>query len=538
MSTLLFSMGRMVRLILMTMFLGHSVPASHLAPLGVVAASAAPARPAKPAKPTPPADAADQADPSSTGENDVNIHIGKAGVIVDTDSGRKHVRVPGITISTDDNGDQPGFLGVDGHRVDETIREALGISSGVVLDEVVAGSSAYRAGLRRGDVLLRLDGEDMNAMHDIATFVRSHSRGDSVEVEYIRKGKNLKRMVVLGGHGLRHSGEDVVKIGHDITVQPGQNVTGDVVAIGGSVEVFGHVSGSVVSVGGGVTLHPTAVVEGDAVVVGGTVNAEPGAQIQGQNVSVGPGMVFGKFFNQDWSWIKMMVKVGKIFVYLMIFGLVFALFRERYLYSAYHATQHTVKAFFIGLIVAASSPVVFLILCVTIIGIPLAFLFALTLVVAFMVGYLTVGLFIGKRLLGHGDDWARGNLTAGLAGFAFLQLFGIVELAFLAFGNPVLTGIGFGIGIVGKVLSVMAALTGLGAIVLSKFAKPVNPGFFGLHDILSSAHSPSHPGPMTVPPSPMMPPPPPAPSPSVVPPPPGPGEPPVPPGGAPPPSWP
>ena len=123
-------------------------------------------------------------------------------------------------------------------------------------------------------------------------------------------------------------------------------MTGDVVSIGGSVDVFGQVSGSVVSVGGGVNLHPSAIVEGDAVVVGGSVNSEPGAVVHGQNVSVGPGFAFGNLlFEHNWSWIKFYAKVAKIVLLLVIFGVLWALFRERFLHTSYHASQHTVSDF-------------------------------------------------------------------------------------------------------------------------------------------------------------------------------------------------
>src|SRR5947209_6668841 len=62
--------------------------------------------------------------------------------------------------------------------------------------------------------------------------------------------------------------DDIVRFGGGITVATGEYVGGDAVAIGGSVDVDGEVSGDTVAVGGSLTLGPHAHVHGDAVVVG------------------------------------------------------------------------------------------------------------------------------------------------------------------------------------------------------------------------------------------------------------------------------
>lgn len=69
---------------------------------------------------------------------------------------------------------------------------------GYKLAGVFDGSPAARAGLQKGDVLLRLGGYPVE---DLATFtraLRSFSPGDLVEIALVRDGKNLKFTVVLG----------------------------------------------------------------------------------------------------------------------------------------------------------------------------------------------------------------------------------------------------------------------------------------------------------------------------------------------------
>src|SRR5207244_8722187 len=140
-------------------------------------------------------------------------------------------------------------------------------------------------------------------------------------------------------------------------------------------------------------------------------------------------------------------------------------------------------------------------------------------VIVWLIGYLVTGVFLGKRLLGQGDRWSGGNLTAGLVGFAFLQAFGLAKMVFQATGLGV---IGFVIGWVGLILWIMASATGLGAIVLSKFSRPADPGFFGLPggtQPVSPGYPPSAPYSPSPPPQAYTPPPPPPPAPALPPPP-------------------
>ncbi|MBI5837900.1 MAG: PDZ domain-containing protein [Candidatus Eisenbacteria bacterium] len=394
----------------------------------------------------------------------------------------------------------PAFLGVDGRRISELTRRALGIEEGLMVSRVVPGSAASAAGVLRSDVLLSLGGDPLNSMSDLRNAVESHEAGDTVQLELLRKGRRLKMPVMLGSefgsYRRHHGGQDIVRFGESVVVSPGQQVEGDVVSIGGSVEVQpgAVVSGEVVAVGGSVMVRPGAVVRGDAVSIGSDVRVDPGGQVFGQSVSTRtplniPG--FGRDWQHAFSWWSFMFKVIRIIFYLMVLLLVYVLFRDRFLNTSYSAAQHTVKAFFIGLLVVCTVIPVAILLCITLIGIPLAVGYVLAVFLAWVIGYLAVALFIGKRLLGQGDRWASGNVAAVMVGLLFLTAFGVVGSALTAFGPFGINAIGFGFNLVGGILWLMAGMTGLGAVVLSKFAKPTDPGYFGLT---------AAPGPYTPPP--------------------------------------
>ena len=70
--------------------------------------------------------------------------------------------------------------------------------AGVRFAEIRAGSPAYQAGLRRGDVLVRFDGEAIVTLHDFTFALRSKHPGDVVPVVVLRDGRELRADVKLG----------------------------------------------------------------------------------------------------------------------------------------------------------------------------------------------------------------------------------------------------------------------------------------------------------------------------------------------------
>ena len=85
------------------------------------------------------------------------------------------------------------------------------------------------------------------------------------------------------------SDDERVVMGQNLVIAEDE-VVGDAVVTGGSMEVYGTVRGDAVVAGGDLYLYPTAVVRGDAVAAGGTLYAKNGARIRGDAVSVGGGL--------------------------------------------------------------------------------------------------------------------------------------------------------------------------------------------------------------------------------------------------------
>ena len=74
----------------------------------------------------------------------------------------------------------PVFLGVGGEGGSE--------ADGLRLSRIVPDSAAARAGLREGDVLVRIDERALNGLEDLLAALRTHRSGDQVRLRYLRDG--------------------------------------------------------------------------------------------------------------------------------------------------------------------------------------------------------------------------------------------------------------------------------------------------------------------------------------------------------------
>jgi len=82
------------------------------------------------------------------------------------------------------------WLGVSAQTVTSDIARTMGMDrpEGVLVDEVYPDSAAARAELAQGDVILSVDGQPVNDASILNYRVGAHMAGDSVTIDYRRKG--------------------------------------------------------------------------------------------------------------------------------------------------------------------------------------------------------------------------------------------------------------------------------------------------------------------------------------------------------------
>lgn len=96
-----------------------------------------------------------------------------------------------------------GYLGVSGQivRLPEARAEALGQATGLLLVAVEPGGPAAQAGLAMGDTLLRLGGEPLRHMDDLAAALGGERIGTELPLAFLRGDELLERVVRIGLRG-------------------------------------------------------------------------------------------------------------------------------------------------------------------------------------------------------------------------------------------------------------------------------------------------------------------------------------------------
>lgn len=92
-----------------------------------------------------------------------------------------------------------GYIGVTIKDVDVKEAKGLGLdkAQGVLVQDVIAGGAGEDAGLKTGDVILTVDGKEVNAANELQTIIGSHHPGDEVSLKVFRDGKSFDKSVIL-----------------------------------------------------------------------------------------------------------------------------------------------------------------------------------------------------------------------------------------------------------------------------------------------------------------------------------------------------
>lgn len=91
-----------------------------------------------------------------------------------------------------------GYLGVNIDEVDATMAKANGLSKpkGVLIQDVQDGAGKD-AGLKAGDIVLSVDGKEVNSRNQLQTAVASKHPGDVVTLRLLRERKEMEKKVTL-----------------------------------------------------------------------------------------------------------------------------------------------------------------------------------------------------------------------------------------------------------------------------------------------------------------------------------------------------
>jgi len=283
------------------------------------------------------------------------------------------------------------------------------------------------------------DGNDfVNIGHD--TDLPLGSRADSV-------------VSILGSSSIEGQANQAVSVLGNTRVQG--PLAEDAVAVLGNTFVDSTVGGDVVAVLGNVELGPHAVVGRDVVAVGGTVIRDPAASVGGNVQSVG-----GRFPGFDWvhPWIENCLFYGRplavapglgwawgvALTFLALYLCIALIFREGVDRCVRTLEARPGATMLAALLTVLFTPVLFVLLCITVVGIAAVPFVAVALFCASLFGKAVMLAWIGRRCLRARREGppAHTALAVLVGGIVVLILYLIPILGFVAFKLLGLFGLG------------------------------------------------------------------------------------------------
>ena len=83
------------------------------------------------------------------------------------------------------------IVGIEAESLDSQLAEYFGVKEGVLVRSVVPGSSAEKAGLRAGDVIVKIDDSRVTNPREISASIRSSRSKKTVTVQVIRDKRDV-----------------------------------------------------------------------------------------------------------------------------------------------------------------------------------------------------------------------------------------------------------------------------------------------------------------------------------------------------------
>lgn len=252
-----------------------------------------------------------------------------------------------------------------------------------------------------------------------------------------------------------HSGDDQVTIFSGNSVRAGETVTGNAVAVGGTLAIDGTVDGDAVSVMGGTTINgtvhgcavsvlgdltlgPDAKVDGDTVCVGGSMHRAAGAIIGGEVVhqSFGDNVKIATPLKAWWlhghrlAWVWIMN-----LLILAFYAFVALVFPKGIRRCGDMLVQRPGLSILSAVLAVLAFPILFVLLLVSIIGIPIALLVPVALAGLAMFGKASFYALIGRTVTRDRVHPSAAVMVGGLICLVFFMIpvVGMLLSLFLSF---------------------------------------------------------------------------------------------------------
>jgi hypothetical protein len=285
----------------------------------------------------------------------------------------------------------------------------------------------------------------------------------------------------------KEKGVDIVKFGKSVFVASDEMVRGDLVVFGGNAIIEGRVTGNVFVIGGNIRARSGAEIKGDAMVVGGVLDEDDDVIIHGERIlfdDIMPELGIGGLFAGS-PWMRWVAMPVVLFIKLVLAFLVMLFLRDRVMVGDEHLSSSFLKSFGVGIVTAIVGLFALLIvmipLVITVIGIPLALLLVVSCAGVFVIAWTIFVFALGRVVAERTNIQSQNGFLCVFIGVVIMALPDAISFLFALVPGTPLAPLGLAFKGLGMLLGLFAYLSGLGAIVLSRFGgralvAPVAPG--------------------------------------------------------------
>jgi serine protease Do len=98
---------------------------------------------------------------------------------------------------------QRAYLGIYYHEVDDQFAKDKGLKDiqGIYVEDLVEGGAASVSGIKKADVIIKIEGSPVNSKSEMLEVIGQHNPGDKISLTVIRDGKELVMPVTLQSEG-------------------------------------------------------------------------------------------------------------------------------------------------------------------------------------------------------------------------------------------------------------------------------------------------------------------------------------------------
>ncbi|MCD6163771.1 MAG: polymer-forming cytoskeletal protein [candidate division Zixibacteria bacterium] len=257
---------------------------------------------------------------------------------------------------------------------------------------------------------------------------------------------------------------EITSWGKSIVIEEGERVHADVVVVSGDATIKGYVNGDVVVINGNIYVASSGYIHGDAFTIGGRVKKEEGAKITGSTIPFSV-ISLKHDYNSVYQVIQSILLLA-IIINLILSVLALSVFPRPLNRITNKLSDRPFKSFAFGYLFYIGAFLAWLLLLVSVIGIPLAVLGEpVILIILLIISHIAINQIIGIRVFrkkGMFRSFWYGNLvTAGIP--LVLLIIGLITNS-LVFFILNMTLLGF-------LLFIILPL-GFGAACLARFGFP------------------------------------------------------------------